>query len=349
MQLVCLQSQIHGWAGLVMEPNMYALLEAVPFAIPINPGNMPIYTQFATPSHMKMADAIFLRNKNYYLSYKNINRTCFKMLDENVQLQYKVSNMTTMMGWNATMSIRLILKQLEDSYGKPNMMTVHQNDLLFRNPFLPIEAPEMLFYHIEQCQEIQTIAEDPYTPKQIISNAVRLLMASGIFQLKEFDTWEALPIITYLILKTFVHKGYTRCLTSIQLRNTTGQQGYMQNPNNNMYNVFGEGGDKVMDSDTTITQTAMAATMGSTLGGATNTATSKALILSKVSAAINQLAANQTAMMNQMAAMQLSPPTPARHTGQGQLHVTPIQQLNITVPQAYAGGSFQPGQGGGRG
>ncbi len=54
------------------------LLEAVPFAISINPGDTPIYTQFATPLHMKMADAIFLRNKNYYLSYKNINHACFK-------------------------------------------------------------------------------------------------------------------------------------------------------------------------------------------------------------------------------------------------------------------------------
>jgi hypothetical protein len=77
-------------------------------------------------------------------------------------------------------------------------------------------------------------------------------------------------------------------------------------------------------------------------------ATSKATILSEVSAAINQLAANQTAMMNQMATMQFSPPTPAHHTSQGQLHVPPIQQLNIPVPQAYVGGSFQPGQGGGR-
>jgi hypothetical protein len=44
---VCRQSQIQGWAGLAMEPNMYALLEAAPFAIPINPGNTPVYTQFA--------------------------------------------------------------------------------------------------------------------------------------------------------------------------------------------------------------------------------------------------------------------------------------------------------------
>jgi hypothetical protein len=131
MQLMCPQSQLHGWAGLAMEPNMYTLLEAVPFPIPINPGDTPIYTQFATPSHMKMADAIFLRNKNYYLSYKNINRACFKMLDENVQPQYKVLNVTTMTVWNATMSVSLILKQLKGSYGKPDMMTIHQNDLLF--------------------------------------------------------------------------------------------------------------------------------------------------------------------------------------------------------------------------
>ncbi len=324
MQLVCLQSQIHRWAGLAMEPNMYALLKTVPFAIPINPGNMPIYTQFATPSHIKMADAIFLCNKNYYLSYKNINHACFNMLDENVQPQYKVLNVTTMTRWNATMSVRSILKQLEGSYGKPIMMMIHQNNLLFRSPFLPSKAPEMLFYCIEQCQEIQTIAEDPYTPKQIISKAVRLLMASGIFPLKEFDTWEASPIKTYPILKTFVHEAYTRRLMSIQLCNTAGQQGYVRNPNNNMYNVFGKVDNKVTDNDTTITQTAMAATTRITSGGATNAVTSKATIPSEVSAAINQLAANQTVMMNQMAAMQFSPPTPACHTGQGQLHVPPI-------------------------
>jgi hypothetical protein len=240
-------------------------------------------------------------------------------------------------------------QKLEGSYGKPNMMPIHQNDLLFRSPFLPSKAPEMLFYCIEQCQEIQTIPEDPYTPKQIIRNAIRLLMVLGIFPLKEFDTWEVLPIKTYPILKTFVHEAYTRHLTFIQLRNTAGQQGYMQNPNSNMYNVFGEGDNKVTYDDTTITQTAMAATTGSTSGGATNAVTSKATIPSEVSAVINQLVANQTAMMNQMAAIQFSPPTPACHTSQGKLHIPPIQQLNIPMPQVYAEGSFQPGQGGGRG
>ncbi len=154
------------------------------------------------------------------------------------------------------MSVRLILEQLEGSYDKPDMMTIHQNNLLFQSPFLPSKAPEMLFYRIEQCQEIQMIAEDPYTPKQIISNAIRLLMASEIFPLKKFHTWVVMPNKTYPILKTFVHEAYTRRLTSIQICNTAGQKGYVRNPNDNIYNVFGEGDNEVMDNNTTTTQTA---------------------------------------------------------------------------------------------
>jgi hypothetical protein len=116
-----------------------------------------------------------------------------------------------------------------------------------------------------------------------------------------------------------------------------------------MYNIFGEGDDEVTDDNTPITQTAAAAMTGSTTGGAVNAVTSNATIPSEVSAAINQLVENQTAMMNQMAAMQFSPPPLAHHTGQGQIHVPPIQQLNIPVPQANVGGSFQPGQGRRRG
>ncbi len=98
------------------------------------------------------------------------------------------------------MTMRLILEQLENSYGKPDTMLLFQNNTLFCSQFPATEAPEMLFYRIEQCQKIQTIAQDPYTPKQIISNAVCLLMQSGIFPLKEFDTWEEMPIKSYPIL-----------------------------------------------------------------------------------------------------------------------------------------------------
>ncbi len=157
----------------------------------------------------------FERNKNYYLLFFNINRACFCMLTKNIANQFKVSNTPNIMGWNSFMSICSILEQLETSYGKPDTMSLLHNEALFHSPFPATKALEMLFNQIEQCQEIQTITQDLYTPKQIIGNAVQLLMQSGIFPSKEFGTWGAMPVKSYPMLKTFIHEAYSRCLTSI--------------------------------------------------------------------------------------------------------------------------------------
>jgi hypothetical protein len=76
-QLECPQSYIYGWLSLTMAPNVYALLEPNPFVVPGDPGPALVYTQFAPSAMIKMIDATFIRNKNYFLSYKNINQVCF--------------------------------------------------------------------------------------------------------------------------------------------------------------------------------------------------------------------------------------------------------------------------------
>jgi hypothetical protein len=159
-----------------MDPALYILLKPNAFVLPASPGATAIYPQFAAPAQMKMINNVFVRNKNYYLSYMNINRACFRMLDETVPDRYKVSNTPTMTGWNVTMSLRAILNQLMANYGMPNAMVLFSNDTLFRSPFPPTEAPEMLFYCTEQCQEIQITGQDPYSPMHIINVVVRLLM-----------------------------------------------------------------------------------------------------------------------------------------------------------------------------
>jgi hypothetical protein len=59
------------------------------------------------------------------------------------------------------MSIIDILDQLDATYGKPDTITLLHNDTLFTSAFNPTDAPESLFYRIEQCQEIQVLARDP--------------------------------------------------------------------------------------------------------------------------------------------------------------------------------------------
>jgi hypothetical protein len=233
-QLTCPQSLIHGWSGLAINPGVYALLEPRAFAEPPNPGATAVYLQSLPPATMKMIDATFAWDKNYYLSFLNINQARFKMLDETVSNQFKVSNTPNLTGWNSTMTIRVILEQLEASYSKPDTMTIFQNNNLFRSLFPATEAPEMLFHRIEQCQEIQTLAQDPYFNTQIINNTVSLLMQSNIFPLKEFNTWETITPKMYPALKTFIYEAYTLCLMVMQLHNTVGLQGYAPNNNQNM-------------------------------------------------------------------------------------------------------------------
>ncbi len=110
------------------------------------------------------------------------------MFDANIAAQFKVSNTPSLTGWNSTMYVNVILDLLQDSYGKPNMMTLFNNNTLFRSPMTPTDSPEMLFYQIEQCQEIQKIGKLPYSDDQIIANAIRILFQANIFPLKEFDT-----------------------------------------------------------------------------------------------------------------------------------------------------------------
>ncbi len=78
----CPQSALHGWLGFAMAPAVYELLEPVPFFVPTDPGAAPVYTPFATPAAIKMIDATFKRDKNYFKSFKNVYRACFSMLNE---------------------------------------------------------------------------------------------------------------------------------------------------------------------------------------------------------------------------------------------------------------------------
>jgi hypothetical protein len=108
-QLTCPQSAIQGWSGLAITPAMYILLEPQPFAEPVDPGNTAVYPQFVPTATIKMIDAAFTRDKNYYLSFKNISRACFKMLDDSISNQFKVSNTPNLTGWNSMMMILVIL------------------------------------------------------------------------------------------------------------------------------------------------------------------------------------------------------------------------------------------------
>jgi hypothetical protein len=134
---------------------------------------------------------------------------------------------------------------------------------------------------------------------------------------------------------------------AMQLQNTAGQQGYIQQ---NMYNILDVNGGEDTDNNTVVmVQTAAAATTtagGSTIGSnyaAMNTAT----ITAKVTAAINQLSANKQQIIQQMAAMKVN--SPQQSIAANTYNIPPIPMVNIPNQHAFNEGSFQRGRGSARG
>jgi hypothetical protein len=201
---------------------------------------------------------------------------------------------------------------------------------------------------------------------QLMTNAIKLLMASGIFPVQEFEDWKATANKTYRSLKVFVHGAYARYLVTIQLR-TMGQYGYVANHNNNMFQVLEEGVSVTNDdaSVATITNhTAANATTDSTLGNTYTASLAPANPLpspqeyAAAATAIKQLSANQTAMWLHMQNLLLRNSAPPNHVAnpvvynpprtaaafQAPYQAPPIHSL--TIPAPYQAGSFNQGCGG---
>ena len=145
-RLPCPQSVQHGWKGMLMAQNMYALLTTLPFRLPISPGDTPRYvratrlgeeidTSPLTRTKQATIDTIFRRRKNYFLSMQNIERACFTALDSSVNDAFKLSNMPGVRGWHAGMTTVTILGQLSSVYGKPTAAALDANDTIFRSPY----------------------------------------------------------------------------------------------------------------------------------------------------------------------------------------------------------------------
>ena len=108
------------------------------------------------------------------------------MLDDSIDDAFKFSPDLDLTGWNPSMKIIEIMDQLTTTYGRSTPTALLQNDTLFRSTYPPIDAPEVLFRRIKDCQEIQTLGDDLYTPMQLLNNAIRLLLGCGLYQ-RDFE------------------------------------------------------------------------------------------------------------------------------------------------------------------
>ena len=189
-------------------------------------------------------------------------------------------------------TLRVIFDQIMAMYGQPTPAALLHNDTLFRSCYSPQNAPEVLFCCIKDCQEVQILGEDPYTPQQLLNNAVCLFLQCSLYT-HVFDDWDWKIAANkiWINLKTFVLECCMRCLNATSI--TAGSQYYVQNAFTAIMEELDDENDNVQ---TVMTQMAALTTQSQLL------ATTAAKTTASVAAAINQLAANQQTMQQQFVA-----------------------------------------------
>jgi hypothetical protein len=64
---------------------------------------------------------------------------------------------------------------------KPNSSALEVNDNIFCSPYLAADVPKVLFRQIKDCAEAASFSKNPYTDRQLIYTAIRLLLSTGLY------------------------------------------------------------------------------------------------------------------------------------------------------------------------
>jgi hypothetical protein len=140
---------------------------------------------------------------------ENIKQACFNVLNAHVNGAFKVLNDPTIQGWHAGMSMQEILDQLSAIYSQLTPAAMKLNDATFCSQYSATNAPKVLFWRIKNCAKIAIMGNNPYTDCQLINNAIRLLLTTGLYQ-RLFKEWDRLTNVqqTWIALRTLIQEAF---------------------------------------------------------------------------------------------------------------------------------------------
>jgi hypothetical protein len=85
-----------------------------------------------------LIDTNFLREQNYWLSYRNIKQACYNVLDETIDNAFKFSPDPNLTGWNPSMEIIEIMERMTTTYERPTPTALLQNAMHPRSSFVEL-------------------------------------------------------------------------------------------------------------------------------------------------------------------------------------------------------------------
>jgi hypothetical protein len=191
-----------------------------------------------TRTEQASINTAFARERHHYQSLINIECACFIALNANIDNAFKVSDIPTIVGWHAGMETQDILDQLSQTYGQPTPAALEINGVTFCGPYSATNAPEVLFRRIKNCAEVAILGNNPYMDRQLINNAIRLLLMTGLY-IRAFKEWDRLlpGVQTWIELRRLIQEAFQHRLNATAP--TAGGHGYAPAYHQNAFGILG--------------------------------------------------------------------------------------------------------------
>jgi len=214
---------LDGHLVLVMAPEAFqALPDFVEFAVPVNPGALPVYPNTASERQMKIIDKTFDVAMKAFETYKATSFALKKQLIAACPEIYYDALRHPVHGLSR-LSVLDILTHLWSTFGKVNAdMYANTSESLHQPFWAPSESIEMLFVGINAKASVAIAAHSPFPDKMLAAAAYKNIEATGIYS-TYCDQWRAKPENDQTYAQCQVH---FRAAFADANRTTAASQGY---------------------------------------------------------------------------------------------------------------------------
>ena len=198
----------HGHLGLLLSPQMYALISNVPYVRPAHPGPLIIPAN-ATRHVASLQERTWKEELRVFHEVRGVEQALISQIVTAAEESYLLSvrNRTT---GQYTGNVGDILRHLQDRYGRITPGQLQDFDLeISQMTYDPVNPIEQVFNRIEDLLDYGEIARNAYTQIQVIAKAYNILNKTGVF--KEYiKTWKRRPTVekTWINFKTHFRQAH---------------------------------------------------------------------------------------------------------------------------------------------
>ena len=198
----------HGHLGLLLSPQMYALISNVPYNRPAHPGRLIIPAN-ATRHAAALQERTWKEELRVFHEVRGVEQALIGQIVNAVEETYllSVKNRTT---GQYTGNVGDIVRHLQGRYGKITPGQLQEFDLeISQMTYDPSNPIEQVFNRIEDLVDYGEIANNAYTQAQAIAKGYNILNKTGVFK-DYIKTWKRKPAVehTWINFKDHFRQGH---------------------------------------------------------------------------------------------------------------------------------------------